>query len=54
MNELKFVLYSLAILGGLFTIGHVMSIEEVSITSLPTSLMCEPDPIIEQYICYQP
>jgi len=54
MNTLRFFLYSLAIVGGLLTIGHCMSIGEVTITSLPTTLMCEKDPFIEQYLCYQP
>ena len=54
MNTLRFFLYSLAIVGGLLTIGHCMSIEPVTITSLPTSMMCEPDPILDQYLCYQP
>ena len=54
MNALRFFLYSIAIVGGLITISHCMSIEAVSITSLPSTLVCEADPIIDQYLCYQP
>ena len=54
MNTLKFFLYSFVIVGGLLTIGHCMSIEPINITSLPTTLVCEADLIIDQYICYQP
>jgi hypothetical protein len=54
MNTLRFVLYSFAIVGGLLVIGHCMSIEAVSITTLDTSMLCEKDPILDQYLCYQP
>lgn len=55
MNSyLSFFFYSFLIIGGLLVIGYCLSIEPVTITSLPPSMMCEADPIIDQYICYQP
>lgn len=54
MNTLRFGVYSFVILSMLFAIGYRLSIEPVTITSLPTSLMCERDPIMNQYLCYQP
>lgn len=54
MSTLRFVLYSLAIIGSLLLIGHCISIEPVTITSLPNTLICESDPFIDSYICYQP
>ena len=54
MINLRFCIYSFVVCSLLFAVGYTLSIDQVSITTLPTSLMCEKDPFIEQYLCYQP
>jgi len=52
--NLNFILYSVLALALLTAVGYSMSTVEVSITTLPDTMMCEADPIIDQYLCYQP
>lgn len=52
--NLNFILYSVLALALLTAVGYSMSIEEVSITTLPDTMMCEHDPLADIYLCYQP
>ena len=51
-SNVSFYLFILAAV--LFAIGYSASVEHVSVTTLPESLMCEKDIFVDQYLCYQP
>lgn len=50
----NFVIYSVLALALLTAVGYSLSIEEVSITTLPNTMMCEHDFVADVYLCYQP